>query len=279
MLAPPRTLITTLFSLAFPCQVDRFTTSQLIDLMADLGTDAASVRSALMRLKQKGFLIAEKVASGSMYSLSAQAREVLEDGDLRVFGLVRSSRLDGWNMVVFSIPESEREKRHALRTLLVRLGFGNITSGVWISPLVMRDEARRALRRAGLSSFVDTFEVKAESIDNPTAKMRSWWDLETMESLFRSFVQRWRPLISHDLDHATPEEKFQHYVLILTDWRKIAYLDPGIPISYLPNGWPGIEAEKLFADISETTKAGAEAHVLSRIEVPEIAALPIQRRV
>lgn len=271
VLAPPRTLITTLFSLSFPYQVDRLTTAQLVDLMADLGTDAAAVRSALMRLKQKGFLIAEKAASGSTYSLAPQAREVLEDGDLRVFGQVRSSRLEGWNMVVFSIPESEREKRHALRTLLVRLGFGNITSGVWISPLVMRDEARRALKRAGLSSFVDTFEVKAESIDNPAAKLRSWWQLDTMDGLFRSFIQRWRSVAAENLQQATPEERFRNYVLILTDWRKIAYLDPGIPVAYLPNGWPGIEAENLFADISEATKAGAEMHMASRIDKAEIS--------
>lgn len=267
VLAAPRTLITTLFSLPQPAQVTEFSIAQLIDLMADLGTDAAAVRSSVMRLKQKGFLITEKVGSRSIYKLSSEVREVFEDSDLRIFRRARAARDDCWNMVVFSIPESEREKRHALRTLLVRLGFGNVTSGVWISPRVVREEARRALHRAHLLSFVDMYEVKPESIDSPVRKVRAWWELASMESQFQSFIQRWRPLLARDLSKAPLEVKFRHYVLILTDWRKIAYLDPGISVAYLPSGWPGIDAENLFAEISDAIKEGAEIHLSARIKM------------
>lgn len=264
-LTPPRTLITTLFSLSFAGEGLHYSTAQLIDLMADLGTDAAAVRSALMRLKQKGFLVVDKDGRGRIYRLAPEAREVLEESDLRVFGQRRSEKHEDWIMVVFSIPESEREKRHALRTLLVRLGFGNITSAVWISPMTMRNEARRALQRADLLCFVDMFEVKADSIDNLVVKLRSWWELDTMESLFNGFIQRWAEVRSKDLEDCTPPEKFKHYVLALTDWRKIAYLDPGIPVGFLPNRWPGLEAEALFQDITHATQEDARLHLANRL--------------
>jgi phenylacetic acid degradation operon negative regulatory protein len=262
---PPRTLITTLFSLPPPSQVTEIPIAQLVDLMADLGTDPAAVRSAIMRLKQKGFLTAQKMGAGSIYRLSEPVRDLFEEDHLRMFSRVRADRRDNWTMVVFSIPESEREKRHALRTLLVRLGFGNVTSGVWITPGVMRQEAQHALKRAGLLSFVDMFSVDADSVDNPVHKIRSWWQLDTIEAQFRSFLQRWRPLTREALAKLDPAEQFRHYVLLLTDWRKIAYLDPGIPIDYLPNGFLGIDAETLFASLNDSIKPGADAHFFDRM--------------
>ena len=41
----------------------------------------------------------------------------------------RAMEEDGWVVLVFSVPESERDKRHVLRTTLTRLGFGTADPG------------------------------------------------------------------------------------------------------------------------------------------------------
>ena len=74
------------------------------------------------------------------YRLSASAVAVLREGDARIWSRPRASVGDGWLIVVLSVPEAERGKRHELRSLLTRLGFGTAAPGVWIAPGTAYDE-------------------------------------------------------------------------------------------------------------------------------------------
>ena len=56
------------------------------------------------------------------YALSPATVEVLREGDQRIWSRPRATASDGWLVVVFSVPEAERDKRHALRSRLARLG-------------------------------------------------------------------------------------------------------------------------------------------------------------
>ena len=64
-------------------------------------------------------------------ALSDHARRVLHEGDRRIFERPRASLGDGWVVVVFSVPESERRQRHTLRSRLTWLGYGTVSAGVW----------------------------------------------------------------------------------------------------------------------------------------------------
>ena len=61
--------------------------------------------------------------------------------DARIWARPRASVDDGWLVVVFSVPEAERGKRHELRSLLTRLGFGTAAPGVWVAPGTAYDES------------------------------------------------------------------------------------------------------------------------------------------
>ena len=43
-----------------------------------------------------------------------------------------------------------------------------------------------------------------------------------------------------------PTRAFADYTRVLTAWRPIPYLDPGLPAEFLPRGWPGTSATALF---------------------------------
>src|SRR5262245_34678883 len=102
--------------------------------MADLGVDSAAVRSSVSRLKKRGVLDAVRRDGQAGYALSSSALEVLKEGDTRIWSRPRSTPADGWLVLVFSVPEAERERRHALRSLLISLGFGTAAPGVWVAP-------------------------------------------------------------------------------------------------------------------------------------------------
>jgi phenylacetic acid degradation operon negative regulatory protein len=127
-------LILTIFALYGRAEDNWLSVAAIIALMADLGADGQAVRSSVSRLKRRGVLDADRRGGAAGYSLTAPTLEVLAEGDVRIFERPRATEADGWLVVVFSVPESERDKRHALRTSLTRLGFGTAAPGVWVAP-------------------------------------------------------------------------------------------------------------------------------------------------
>ncbi len=48
---------------------------------------------------------------------------------------------------------------------------------------------------------------------------------------------------------------------VLTDWRRLPYLDPGLPAELLPDGWVGIRAADLFFALRTLLEEPARAYV------------------
>ncbi|MEU6760683.1 PaaX family transcriptional regulator C-terminal domain-containing protein, partial [Streptomyces sp. NPDC046685] len=46
-----------------------------------------------------------------------------------------------------------------------------------------------------------------------------------------------------------PAEAFRHYVPMLTQWRRLPYLDPGLPSELLPADWNAARARQVFQQL------------------------------
>lgn len=257
----PRQLITSLFGLYARAEENWLSVASLVRLMADLGVDAAAVRSSVSRLKKRDVLRSLSRDGRAGYSLSPATLEVLREGDERIWNRPRATVADGWLVVVFSVPESEREKRHLLRSRLVRLGFGTAAPGVWVAPGTLYDEVVHVLERAGLLSYTEFFRGDYLGAGDVATRLREWWDLDEMAALHREFVDAWSPLRDRLADTSPdPAAAFASYVPMLTTWRRLPYLDPGLPLELLPEGWPGLTAGDLFADLDALLRKPAETH-------------------
>ncbi|MFD8819275.1 PaaX family transcriptional regulator C-terminal domain-containing protein [Streptomyces sp. NPDC059627] len=259
-------LIITLFALYARGERNWLSVASVIRLMADLGVEGQAVRSAVSRLKRRGVLHGERHEGAAGYAVSGGTLEVLEDGDVRIFERNRAEAGDGWLVVVFSVPESERDKRHALRTALTRLGFGTAAPGVWVAPGILADETRRTLQRLGLTPYVDIFTGDHFAFGDLSAKVREWWDLDELTVLYADFLERYRPVSERAAAGAIPaREAFGIYLPMLTEWRRLPYRDPGLPLSLLPAGWMGEAAGALFEELDKTLREPARAHALAVI--------------
>lgn len=245
----PRELIVTLFGLYARAERNWLSVATLVKLMAEVGVDGPSVRSSISRLKRKGVLESHKHGSAAGYSLSDATLEVLAEGDVRIFERKRAKPEDGWLLVVFSVPESERDKRHALRSTLTRLGFGTAAPGVWIAPGNLARETRETIERRELSCYVDVFTAEHFAFGDLRAKVRSWWDLDELTRLYADFIERYRTVCSNAAS-MEPRAALRAYVPMLTRWRRLPYLDPGLPLSLLPQGWNGVTAGELFDELN-----------------------------
>jgi len=265
----PRHLIVTVYGLYARIGGGWMSVASVISLLGDLDVDQQTVRSAISRLKQRGLLVASKRGRTAGYELSPEAGAILAEGDHRIFEHRRSAADDPWLLAVFSVPETERDKRHQLRSQLARLGFGTVSAGVWVAPAHLRDVTENVLQRQRLDGYADLFECEYVAFGEPKEKVRQWWDLDQLAALYDEFLAAHRPVLAK-WKRRKPErsgdepEAFADYVRVLTDWRRLPYADPGLPAALLPPDWEGTLAAKLFADLRTRLEDPARRHAVAR---------------
>ncbi|OZM76764.1 PaaX family transcriptional regulator C-terminal domain-containing protein [Pseudonocardia sp. MH-G8] len=262
----PRRLILTLYGLYARDEHNWMSVSSVVRLMGDLGVDSTSVRSSVSRLKRRNVLRSMKSGSAAGYALSDSALEVLREGDVRIFDRRQARESDGFVLVVFSIPESEREKRHTLRTTLSGMGFGTAAPGVWVAPGHLREEVGRTLERRGLSSYVDLFMARHDGFSSLRRQVAGWWDLDSINAEYGEFLARFSDAQTRwKRSEDGTRTAFEIYVPMLTVWRRLPYLDPGLPLELLPEGWNGGRAAGLFSDLDALLRTPAREHALTTI--------------
>jgi phenylacetic acid degradation operon negative regulatory protein len=263
--ARPRHLIVTVYGLYARSGSGWLSVAALIRLLAELGVDEPAVRSAISRLKRRGILEARRQEGAAGYQLSAEAQAILREGDARIFRQRRAALADGWLLAVFSVPETERHRRHVLRSELTRLGFGMVAPGVWIVPAHPDDTTAGTLRRLGLDAYADLFHADHLAFGDPADKIRRWWDLDELERRYFAFSQAYAPVLARFQRGGSYRggEAFAEYVRVLTDWRQLPYLDPGLPGELLPDGWIGSRAADEFFALRSMLEEPARAYVTS----------------
>jgi len=245
---PPRALIVTIYGLYARDTSGWLSVSGLIRLLAQLGVDEPAVRSSISRLKRREILAARRIHGVAGYALSPQARALLDEGDHRIFVRHQATLADGWLLAVFSVPESERRQRHVLRSRLASLGFGTVSAGVWVAPAHLEAGTRDALDRQGLTAYIDLFRADHVAYGEVADQVATWWDLDALRATYDDFVTTHAPvLVAWKRRRSTDgAQAFSDYVRALTAWRRLSYLDPGLPDEVLPADWSGASAANLF---------------------------------
>jgi phenylacetic acid degradation operon negative regulatory protein len=257
----PRQLIVTVYGLYARASDGWLPVAGLVRLLGELGVGPQAVRSSISRLKRRDSLRSLRVDGTAGYALSPSMVEVLRAGDRRIFEHPPARLADGWVQVVFTVPEVQREKRHELRTRLARLGCGPVAPGVWVAPGALAGEISGALERQGLGRYVDLFRGDHLGFGALAARVGDWWDLPGIEAGYAEFLAAHRS-IPRRFARRQPAggEAFAAHVRMLTAWRRLRYLDPGLPQELLPAGWKGLAAAELFERLRAVLAPPAEAH-------------------
>lgn len=246
--------------------------ADLVRLMAALDVDEQAVRSSVSRFTRRGLLLREVRRDQVGYALSERALDLLAEGDLRIYDGLEPARLeDGWALATFSIPEEARAERHQLRTRLTWLGYGNVGAGLWIAPRRVLDRTLAMIAELGLEDHVDVFVAHYAAFDDVGALVGRCWDLDRLREVYRDFLATTASVLEDRAeegmeragDHAddTAEAAFADYVAVLHEWRKLPYLDPGLPRELLPEDWEGAQAAERFAAIRSRLEGPARRYV------------------
>ena len=233
-------------------------TAGAVTMLDALDVPASTARSTLTRLAARGVLAREPRDGIAGYALRAEAVPMLERGDERIFQPTASADA-GWCLVSFSIPERHRDRRHQLRRRLDWVGCGTVGDALWIGPERVADDVIDILADLELTDEVTVFTGARPLAERPLAELAGrWWDLERVRMLHQGFLDRYASAGAADADayaagasDAGDRDAFATWVGALDEWRVIPYLDPGLPQTALPAGWPGPASRELFAVIGE----------------------------
>jgi phenylacetic acid degradation operon negative regulatory protein len=233
-----------------------------VDLMTQFGLDGPSVRTAVFRLKQRGWLAAENRGGARGYALTPLATATLAAGDDLIWHARPPADLaDGWCVVNFSVPESERAKRHQLRGHLAHLGFGNVGTAMWIAPARMRPAAEQAVAELGLDKYAAIFVGDYVGGQDLTALLYSSWDLAGIDRAYRDFTARYAETAATGAQAAIgPQQAFVTYLGAVDHWRKLPFRDPGLPREVLAADWSAPAAGALFKQLVKILQGRALAH-------------------
>ncbi|HET6954725.1 MAG TPA: PaaX family transcriptional regulator C-terminal domain-containing protein [Acidimicrobiales bacterium] len=273
-------LLTTLLGDYWFGTTDHIPSAALAAVLREFGVGPEATRAALSRSTRRGRLEGSRSGRNTAYRLAPALREVATAlGQAMMAVGAPSARWDGtWTCVAFSVAETDRQRRLALRTRLRALGFGALFDGVWISPRPPGRELGAVLHHLGITGAA---VLRATEIPRHSrVDLLSAWDLDGLR-------QRYDRFVAH-LDRVTPRieagacgsaEALVTRTELLVRWRELVTTDPGLPDELLPGDWPRAAARRGFVAAYDTLGPLAEARVRQLVAPDPATPLPCHHRV
>jgi phenylacetic acid degradation operon negative regulatory protein len=260
-----RSLIVTLFGDSVAPYSDGVWLSDLIELLAPFGANERLVRTSVFRLTEDNWLTAAREGRRSYYTLAPGGRRRFQHAYHRVY--TPPGDWDGkWTVV--AVPKNgAAADRARLREELEWEGYAAIGSGVFARPGADPQSLRETLDELELGQKVVVLVGgKAEGASPVSELIQQGWDLGPVVRRYRTFLGRFRPLLS-SIDQGaslTGERAFVVQTLLIDSFRRITLHDPRLPVSLLPADWPGSTAYELCRHLYRRTHRLVRNHVLPR---------------
>jgi phenylacetic acid degradation operon negative regulatory protein len=212
----------------------------LVRLLNPLGISAAAVRTAVSRMARQGWLEAVRLPAGAGYALTPRAVGRLDEAAERIYRHGLPDWDGRWHLLVIERVR-DRARRERLRAGLSYLGYAPIDETTWVSP-------RRSVELDGL---LEAERVRAERFEachdgDARGLVARVWDLDGLARAYQRWLGMARELVA-PVGPDTPDEAvFAARSVLVHEWRKFLFRDPGLPAELLPARWPGHVAADLF---------------------------------
>lgn len=231
-------------------------TGALVAALAEVDVEEKSARQALSRTAAEGLLSAERDGRRVRWRLTPAGDRLLQSGTERIYSFGRQiEEWDGrWLVLAVSVPETQRQLRHKLRTRLTWAGLGSPMPGLWLTPDTSKEkEVAAAIEELGVESF--SFTGPFGQIGDQQQLVAQAWALEDVERRYADFVEA-----MSDVRVSSGDEAFRNQVGLVQAWRRFPFLDPGLPADLMPLTWPGPAAAALFRTRHAEWHAAAQDH-------------------
>lgn len=231
--------------------------ASLIQLMDVFGFNERSVRTAVFRLVQNGWLISEKIGRTSYYRLTESSRQRFIMADQKIYSFTQQEWDQKWDLVLLS--SVELENKVTLKKELEWLGFANIATNVMAYPGCDHLKLQNLLLSLKMTDQVVIFKAEALQIwqeSYPTVKrmVEINWPVQELHQRYEKFISDFREFFNlvESEDELDPMQAFQIRILLIHQYRRILLKDPNLPFELLPSNWLSLNSRNLSSNLYQT---------------------------
>ena len=193
----------------------------------------------VQRLEAEAFLERQRGGTGDrVYRLTSKGRLAALGGKDPEERWRRS--WDGrWRLLMFDLPEAPAGPRKHLRKVLRAHGLGCLQGSVWLSPDPL-DPLRRELRGDRHPSSLLLFEGDAIGGEKSQELVKDAWDFGEIEQRWLQYARVLEQGKRFVAGNGIESEGFQEWVVNdHQSWKSVIEIDPLLPATLLPGGYPG----------------------------------------
>ncbi|HMQ01761.1 MAG TPA: hypothetical protein PKD79_01680 [Candidatus Doudnabacteria bacterium] len=111
-----------------------------------------------------------RLTSQGVVNLKNDRYEVSADANILIHTIAKER--DGvWKIVIFDIPEKQRQIRNVIRAKLVSLGFEKWQNSIWISPYILAPEIEEELNELAKHYFIRLIKTTNINVTDDLEKM------------------------------------------------------------------------------------------------------------
>ncbi|MEM7326565.1 MAG: PaaX family transcriptional regulator C-terminal domain-containing protein [Actinomycetota bacterium] len=245
----------------------------LFELGAAVGLTQTTIRLAVRRLADSELVVTEGRGRQATISLTP-AGLAQRAPDLGWTALAyRHDRhavpwARQWHLVSFSIPESARAGRDALRDYLIELIGAPLAGGLYVSHFDWEPWVRAAAAHYDVASHVTTaptYSLNVGGERDPRVIAAHLWRLTELHDAVEAFLTRWDGTIR---DAQTDLGDAARAVFAMSnEFEQMIRRDPLLPPELAPQGWRGAEVRSVYRDTIEALAVShpiiAKANVFS----------------
>lgn len=258
----PQRLVVTLLADYRQLLAGPIPSSDLVNVLQEFDVAPEASRSAIARLVHRGLLERFKVGRETLYAFSAEGERYVQEDQQRILEFGQPRPWDGeWTLVLFSIAESERHKRHAIKTRFRALGFAPLYDAAWIAAYATPEQASIALREAEVDD-ADILRASFAALPGRLGSLHEKWEVAGLLTDYESFIEMFGPLSDEGTVRTlSPAASLIARTRLMDAWRTFPRREPDLPAEHLPPGWPLPRARALFTQVYEALRPSAEARL------------------
>jgi phenylacetic acid degradation operon negative regulatory protein len=223
--------------------------ASLIQLMDVFGFNERSVRTAVFRLAQNGWLISEKIGRTSYYRVTESSRQRFVNADQKIYNLSHKEWDQKWDLVLLNVMAYPGCDHLKLQSLLLNLKMSD-------QVVLFKAEA---------------LELWQESYPTVKRMVETNWPLQELHQRYEKFIGDFREVLNliESIDDLDPIQAFQIRILLIHQYRRILLKDPNLPFELLPSNWLSLTARNLSSNIYQMVFHPAEDFFLELARTAE----------
>ncbi|WP_102867290.1 PaaX family transcriptional regulator C-terminal domain-containing protein [Pseudovibrio exalbescens] len=235
----------------------------LLEICEHLGIEAGSVRAAMSRLAQDGWVTRERVGRKSFYKLAEAGRAEFERAGRRIYAPLDTEWDGTWT--IFMVSDAAGEARDARRAELKACGFGAVAPTVFLRP-----EMPISLPLPSVEQGDFLFFSRLERPETAELLARDVWSLDELSGDYTAFMSVFSKLQAYLAagQSLSPLSAMAARTLVIHDFRRLVLRDPMLPVCMTGNDWAGRQARKMVAQIYTGLAASSDEWLSRNAEGP-----------